>query len=204
MKQRRNFDTAALTWDEKPQRVRLGGEVAAAMAAALPLSREWEAMDFGCGTGLVTLNLAPLLGSMLGVDSSENMVEQLNLKAKQQGYGNVRAVRLDLERGELPDGRYHLITCSMTLHHIPEVVPLLTALRSLLRPGGYIALADLEVEDGSFHGDSVGVFHQGFDREEFSTLLQQAGFTDIGISTITEIAKGERDYPVFLATAIAP
>ena len=58
MTERRDFDTAAATWD-KPQRVRLATEVAAAMATALPLSREWDAMDFGCGTGLVTLSLTP-------------------------------------------------------------------------------------------------------------------------------------------------
>lgn len=204
MTERRDFDTAAATWDEKPQRVRLGREVAAAMAAALPLSREWDAMDFGCGTGLVTLNLAPLLGSILGVDSSEKMVEQLNTKAERQGYGNVRAQRLDLEQGQLPDGRYHLITCSMTMHHIPDIVPLLASLRSLLHPGGRLAISDLEAEDGSFHGDPVGVFHNGFQQERFKQMLHQAGFTDIAISTVTEIAKDGRSYAVFLATAVAP
>lgn len=204
MTERRDFDTAAATWDEKPQRVRLGREVAAAMAAALPLSREWDAMDFGCGTGLVTLNLAPLLGSILGVDSSEKMVEQFNAKVVQQNYGNIRAVRLDLEQGQLPDGRYHLITCSMTMHHIPDIVPLLASLRSLLHPGGRLAISDLEAEDGSFHGDPVGVFHNGFQQERFEQMLHQAGFTDIAISTVTEIAKDGHTYAVFLATAVAP
>ncbi|ABK98493.1 class I SAM-dependent DNA methyltransferase [Pelobacter propionicus] len=204
MTERRDFDTAAQTWDEKPQRVRLGREVAAAMAAALPLSREWDAMDFGCGTGLVTLNLSPLLGSMLGVDSSEKMVEQFNAKAAELGCSTVRAVRLDLEQGELPGGRYHLITCSMTMHHIPDIVPLLASLRSLLHPGGHVAITDLEAEDGSFHGDPVGVFHNGFEQEQFEQMLRQAGFTDISISTVTEIAKDGQVYPVFLATAITP
>jgi 2-polyprenyl-3-methyl-5-hydroxy-6-metoxy-1,4-benzoquinol methylase len=204
MQERRDFDTAAATWDEKPQRVRLGREVAAAMAAALPLSREWDAMDFGCGTGLVTLNLAPLLGSILGVDSSANMVEQLGAKAAKQGCANVRAVRLDLEHGELPDSRYHLITCSMTMHHIPDPLPLLESLRSLLRPAGYIAISDLEAEDGSFHGDPVGVFHNGFGHEQFRGLLRQAGFSGITISTVARVTRGERSYPVFLAIAQAP
>lgn len=204
MQERRDFDTAAATWDEKPQRVRLGREVAAAMAAALPLSREWDAMDFGCGTGLVTLNLAPLLGSILGVDSSEKMVEQFNIKVAQQSLGNIRARRLDLEHGQLPDGRYHLITCSMTMHHIPDPLPLLESLRSLLRPGGYIALADLEAEDGSFHGDPVGVFHNGFSHEQFRGLLRQAGFSGITTSTVAQVTKGEQSYPVFLAIAQAP
>jgi 2-polyprenyl-3-methyl-5-hydroxy-6-metoxy-1,4-benzoquinol methylase len=203
MQERRDFDTAAATWDEKPERVRLARDVAAAMAAALPLSPEWDAMDFGCGTGLVTLNLAPLVGSVLGVDSSAKMVEQLNAKAARSGRGTVRAVRLDLEQGELPHGRYHLITSSMTMHHIPEVVPLLGSLRALLHPGGYLAISDLEAEDGSFHGDSLGVFHNGFGHDRFAELLRQAGFSNITVSTVAEVTKEERSYPVFLATAQA-
>lgn len=204
MKERRDFDAAAAAWDEKPQRITLGREIAAAIAGSLPLSRTWNAMDFGCGTGLVTLNLAPLVGSILGVDSSEKMVELLNAKAARQGCSNARALRLDLERGELPRGRFDLITSSMTLHHIPELVPLLAALRPLLTPGGRVALADLETEDGTFHEEQLGVFHLGFSRELFTELLSLAGFRDISMFTVTAVTRGERSYPVFLATASAP
>ena len=203
MTERRDFDVAAADWDEKPLRVKLGREIAAAISAALPLSQTWDALDFGCGTGLVTLNLAPLLGSMVGIDSSRMMIERLNAKVAESGFAHVRGVRLDLEQGELPDGRYHLVTSAMTLHHIPEIAPLLSALHGLLHPGGRIALADLESEDGSFHEDSTGVFHHGFSREQLTKLLIQAGFSEISISSVTSVIKGERSYPVFLATATA-
>ena len=203
MTERRDFDVAAADWDEKPQRVKLARQISAAITAALPLSKEWNAMDFGCGTGLVTLNLAPRLGSIVGIDSSRKMVERLNAKVAELGCTNARGERLDLERGELPGGRYQLITSAMTMHHIPEIVPLLESLRNLLHPGGRIALADLEAEDGTFHEDSTGVFHHGFGREEFTQLLSQSGFADISISTVAEVTKGERSYPVFLATAVA-
>lgn len=203
MTERRDFDAAAAEWDEKPRRVKLAQEIAAAIAAALPLSQNWDAMDFGCGTGLVTLNLASRLGSIVGVDSSLKMVERLNAKVAEQGCTNARAERRDLEQGELPEGRYHLITSAMTMHHIPEIAPLLIALRNLLHPGGRIALADLEAEDGSFHDNPTGVFHHGFSRERLIQLLSQSGFTDITISTVAEVIKEERMYPVFLATATA-
>jgi 2-polyprenyl-3-methyl-5-hydroxy-6-metoxy-1,4-benzoquinol methylase len=203
MTERRDFDVAAADWDEKPLRVKLGREIAAAISAALPLSQTWDALDFGCGTGLVTLNLAPLLGSIVGIDSSRKMIERLNAKVAELGFTNARGERLDLEQGELPGGRYHLITSAMTLHHIPEIAPLLTALHGLLHPGGRIALADLESEEGSFHEDPTGVFHHGFSREQITELLIQSGFSDINISTVAEVIKGERSYPVFLATATA-
>lgn len=203
MTERRDFDAAAAAWDEQPRRVRLARDIADAIAATLPLSPTWNAMDFGCGTGLVTLNLAPRLGSILGIDSSAKMVERLNQKAATLGCANARGAQLDLERGELPEGHYHLITSAMAMHHIPEIVPLLISLHSLLHPGGRIALADLETEDGSFHEDQIGVFHHGFSREQISGLLTGSGFTDIAIATVSAVEKGGQSYPVFLATATA-
>jgi len=69
MTERRNFDTVALQWDEEPRRVKLAGEIASAMLQNIPVSPKWDALDFGCGTGLVTLQLAPALRNITGVDS---------------------------------------------------------------------------------------------------------------------------------------
>ena len=201
MTELRNFDAAASEWDEKPRRIKLAREISDAISEALPLSTTWDAMDFGCGTGLVTLNLAPSLGSIVGIDSSHKMIERLNIKASEQGHANARGERLDLERDEPPSGRYHLITSAMTMHHIPEIVPLLTTLRKLLHPSGRVALADLDAEDGGFHDNPTGVFHNGFSHQEFRQLLDRSGFTDITIRTVTEVTKDQGSYPVFLATA---
>ena len=57
-----HFDQAAATWDLADRRVTLARDVVAAIAAWVTLSKEQAALDFGCGTGLVTLALAPLLG----------------------------------------------------------------------------------------------------------------------------------------------
>jgi 2-polyprenyl-3-methyl-5-hydroxy-6-metoxy-1,4-benzoquinol methylase len=203
MTQQRNFDAAALNWDEEPRRVKLAGDIAAAIAAAIPLSGTWDALDFGCGTGLVTLQLAPALRSMTGVDSSPGMLDSLNSKIQKYGFSNVRTELCDMGSGELPSERYHLITSAMTLHHIEEIAPLLRSLKKLLQPGGWVALADLESEDGSFHDDPAGVFHNGFSAAELSDMLEKAGFSSVAIRTVTNIVKGDRIFPVFLATAQA-
>jgi len=203
MKERRNFDAAAMLWDEEPRRVKLAEDIASAIRATLPLSAEWDAMDFGCGTGLLTLQLAPDLKSMLGVDSSGGMLDRLNAKLQDRNIENVRTKLCDLEKGELPDGLFHIITSAMTLHHVPEIVPLLRSLRSLLHPGGRIALADLETENGSFHEDATGVFHHGFGRKQITEMLSVCGFSDISISTAATIDKVTGSYPIFLVTARA-
>lgn len=201
--QKRDFNIAALHWDEEPRRVKLAGEIAAAMEEHLTLSPEWDALDFGCGTGLVTLQLAPALRSITGIDSSSGMIERLGAKIAQSGLSNVRAEVCDFDKGVLPAGKYHLITSAMTMHHIKEIVPLLQSLKNLLHPGGWIALADLESEGGRFHEDPTGVFHHGFSREEFTEMLGQAGFSSISVTVATNVVKGEQSFPVLLATAQA-
>ncbi len=100
-----DFNAAALKWDEKPRRVKLKGEIPDAITAAIQLSTEWDALDLGCGTGLVMLQPAPNLQSMTGTDSSSGMIDRLGTKIQDCGFSNVRAVR----PGKwLPASREHL------------------------------------------------------------------------------------------------
>lgn len=200
----RNFDIAALNWDEEPRRVKLATEIAAAISAALPLAPQWDALDFGCGTGLVTLQLAPFLGSITGVDSSAGMLDKLKSKIASAGITTVRTSQCGLDATGLPPGPFHLITSAMTLHHIQEPAALLTIFRKHLQPGGWLALADLESEDGTFHEDATGVFHHGFSTAELTAMLAKAGFKPGRFSTATAVVKGERNFPVFLLVAQAP
>lgn len=199
----RNFDAAALTWDEEPRRVKLAGEIAAAIKAEVKLSPDWDGLDIGCGTGLVTLNLAPYLRSMLGVDSSCGMLDKLAEKVNVIGMTNVKTALCDLASGEMPSGTFHLITSAMTLHHIHDPAALLPRLKSLLYPEGWIAFADLDAEDGSFHDDPTGVYHHGFSRIELTGLLENAGYVSISVKQAAIIEKNDRTYPVLLAVAQA-
>ena len=199
----RDFDAVAGSWDEEPRRVKVATEVAAAIRNTLNLSTTWDAMDMGCGTGLVTLSLAPQLGSITGIDSSSAMLDKLREKVKASGITNVKTALCDLSAGQLPEGKFHLIISAMTLHHIKDPETLLSSLRSRLYQGGWVALADLEAEDGSFHEDPTGVFHHGFSRTELTNLLATSGFVSISVTEATLMQKGDRMYPILLAVAQA-
>ena len=199
----RDFDAVAGSWDEEPRRVKVATEVAAAIRKTLNLSTAWDALDMGCGTGLVTLSLAPQLGSITGIDSSSAMLDKLREKVKASGITNVKTALCDLSAGQLPEGKFHLIISAMTLHHIKDPETLLSSLRSRLYQGGWVALADLEAEDGSFHEDPTGVFHHGFSRTELMSLLATSGFVSISVTEATLMQKGDRMYPILLAVAQA-
>ena len=98
-----------------------------------------------------------------------------------------------------------LIVSAMALHHIADIPQLLQALTQLLTPDGYLALADLDAEDGSFHADMTGVHHAGIDRDWLIAQLTTLGFHDVSATTAHVIerpnATGElRRYPVFLVS----
>ena len=163
-------------------------------------------LDFGCGTGLVTLRLQPLVKNMVGVDSSREMLSALEGKIRSLGVTNVRTLLVDFEKGDRVEGDFDFIVSCMTLHHVPDTEMLFKWWYDLLVPGGKLWFADLDAEDGSFHGDNTGVFHLGFDRDVLKRLLEDAGFSDIHdmtAATVQRVAdgKGMREFPVFLIGA---
>ena len=194
------FDQAAATWDYEERRVTLAHAVVEAIASRVALSKEQDVLDFGCGTGLVTLELASRVRSITGADTSPGMLKTLKEKATHQGV-TVPLISLDTEKAGSLGGPYDLIVSSMTLHHIAEVPALFAQFMQHLHPGGQIALADLDEEDGDFHDATMSIHHQGFPREQIRTWLQDAGFQEVQLETATVTKKNGKDYPVFLATA---
>ena len=203
--EKRNFDKDAAAWDENPARVKLAQDVAEAIARRRVLTPDMEAMDFGCGTGLLTLHLQPKVRSIVGVDSSQGMLDILDVKIARLNLANVNTRLVDLDKGDVLEGRYDLVVSSMTLHHIRDIAVLLDRFRQVLAPGGSLALADLDSEGGLFHSDNTGVFHFGFDRATLRRALKDAGFEGIEDTTAAEVVKptatGEiRRFTVFLMT----
>jgi ubiquinone/menaquinone biosynthesis C-methylase UbiE len=205
---RKRFDAAAMEWDANPVRVALARAVVEAVRAAVPLHAEMSVMDFGAGTGLVSLGLLSEVAEVTAVDASDGMLRVLAGKARELGAENLHTLHCDIAQAELPPGRFDLIVSSMTLHHLPDAPFVLGRLRPALRQGGWIALADLDAEDGSFHADKAGVYHSGFDRETVCRWLEVAGFAAPAAREAYRITRPGSDgirriYPVFLVTARA-
>jgi tRNA (cmo5U34)-methyltransferase len=207
---KRDFDAAAATWDQNEARLQMALGVARAMADHLQLGGGEVVLDYGTGTGVVGLRLAALAKQVICADSSRGMLDVLDGKTQASGLTNVQTVLLDLERGagdvRLP--AFDVVVSSMAMHHIADTGALLRSLFAFLKPGGRIALADLDSEPGDFHDDNTGVEHFGFDRGEIAALAGAAGFARVATSTAYRMSKprgtGEREYPIFLLSGQRP
>lgn len=203
--EKRDFDKEAAAWDEVPARVKLADDIAAAISDEIVLTSNMDVLDFGCGTGLLTLRLQPVVRSITGVDSSRGMINVLKAKIDKQNLPNVRTRYLDNEEGDIPEGNYDLIVSGMTLHHVKEIRPLFDRFYRIIAPSGYLCIADLDLDDGRFHDNNDGIFHFGFDRAELRRHFMDAGFGDVRDRTAAEVMKpvsdgGVRPFTVFLMT----
>ncbi|GFK93788.1 putative methyltransferase YcgJ [Fundidesulfovibrio magnetotacticus] len=201
------FDQVARTWDDNPARVELARVVGAAMAESLGLDGTRTVLDYGAGTGLVSLWLAPRAARVVAADTSEAMLEVLREKARAAGLDTLVPLHWNFEQPwprELP--RPEALAASMVLHHVRDVPSAVQAFHALLPEGGRVAVADLAVEDGSFHGEGMHAFHKGFEPEALASLFAAAGFGRVRTREVHRLVKpgpdGQpRTYPVFLLSA---
>ena len=157
-------------------------------------------MDFGSGTGLLLSEIAPYVAKITAIDISKSMNEVLESK-KSSIDCEVNILEIDLTKEDL-NQQFDGIISSMTIHHVKDITQLFEKFFKLLNTNGSIALADLETEDGSFHKTNTGVYHLGFDRNEFLKIAKNVGFRNLKIQTVGLVEKPYGKYPVFLLTGI--
>ncbi len=191
------FVEKANDYDTKKHRTQNVKNIAKGILNEVSFSKHMNIMDFGSGTGLLLSEIAPHVGKITAVDISPSMNAILKAKSVEC---EVELLEMDLTTEKL-DQKFDAIISSMTLHHIQDVQGLFKKFYDLLNDDGIIAIADLDTEDGSFHTTDTGVFHYGFDREEFKSMAKNVGCRNIKIQSISLIEKPTGNYPVFLLTA---
>lgn len=201
------FDEKAKDWDTRESGER-AANIAESIRSRVPLSNKMSAFEYGCGTGQLSFELRDQVGPITLADSSAGMLEVLRDKIRAKSADAMKPIKLDLSTDPPPDNQFDLVYTMMTLHHIPDTGQILRQFYALLNHGGYLCVADLDKEDGSFHGQDVDDVHKGFDRKELAEIAEKSGFSDISFSTAYEMErevneKGEtKIFPIFLMVAI--
>ncbi len=199
------FEDKAKTWEAEGRREGLARAVSSAMLEAVPLHEESRVLDLGAGTGLISRALARRVGSVVALDGASAMVAELRARADAEEIRNIEALVADVEEPWPVKGEFDLVCGSMMLHHVAETSALFERARRVLVSGGWIAMADLEPEDGDFHEGNHGVHHFGFEQGALRAKLEAGGFTDIAFKSVTTMEKERggmtKSYRIFLVTA---
>ena len=200
-----SFDARAKDWDSDPMKVDRARRVADAIRAAVDIKPGMTALEYGCGTGLLSFFLQDDFASITLADTSQGMLDVLSDKIKAAKTAHMHPVRLDLAVDPLPAQKFDVTYSLMVLHHIPDTDAILRKFREILKPEGWLIVADIDKEDGSFHTDGATDVHLGFEHDELQKQVEAAGFAEVHFSTAYEIHKvikeEPRIFPVFLMTA---
>jgi len=196
----KHFDNAAAQWDQGDTRQNIAQSVFQTIVSRIALDNTMNIMDFGAGTGLLSFKIAPIVHSVTGVDLSEKMLEQIT--AKNSDTVCVKVACQNIISEPLVE-QFNGIVSSMAMHHVEDTASLFKTFYSHLKRGGFVALADLEAEDGSFHSHgNEGVCHFGFERDGLRGTMEKAGFTNVRFHHAYTVDKETQNYPIFVVTAI--
>lgn len=168
------FEMIAAMYDT-PDRIRLANVSSDAIREFVADAKDKDAIDFGCGTGLVGLNLLDDFRSVLFLDASPNMIGQVEQKISAMNLGNAKTLIFDFEREGVSELNADYIFMAQVLLHIPDVETVLARLFGVLNEGGHLIVVDFDKNDNV----ASPVVHSGFDQEELAGKMARIGYREI-------------------------
>jgi len=165
-----NFKAKAAQWDS-PDKIKMTQKFLSEMLFNVNPLHGWKAMEIGAGTGLVGLNVEPLVGKVIMVDTSESMLDVLKQKLNDES-------KVEILHGEVFDYKQQdidFVFSAMAFHHLTDVEKTLEHLSTITKPGAWVVVGDLVTEDGSFHNFEP-IPYCGFKTDILSKQFVHAGF----------------------------
>ncbi len=175
-----DYNKQAKTWDDDPKKIERAKIFSHEISNSININNSMIGLEYGCGTGLLSFFLQPFFKKLLLCDTSDGMLEVLTKKIQSQNISNMFPVKSDLLKENTIKEKVNIIYTLMTLHHIPDLNKILTEFYNIIEDDGYLYIADLDKEDGTFHAkftDFKG--HSGFNQENLEKLLLDVGFVNV-------------------------
>jgi tRNA (cmo5U34)-methyltransferase len=194
------FDAKAREWDKDKMHMERSIAIASEIEKAIPLNKNMKALEYGAGTGILSFLLKDKFAEITLMDSSQEMIKVCEEKVEYYKANYIKPLWLDLEHNECNE-KFDLIYNQMVLHHVNDINFMLKKFYSLINTGGYLAIADLYLEDGSFHSPDAKV-HWGFEPSEIAQKLKVYGFKSVDYKKCYNLKRPDgKDYPIFLLVA---
>lgn len=203
-----DFDIKAAEWDMNPMHWARSEAIVEEIRKKIPLTRNMTAMEYGAGTGIASFLLRDDLKEITLMDNSSEMVRIIKEKIESTKVTNLKVLNFDLEHNDFNTVKFDFIFTQMVLHHVADIEAIMKKFGKLLNPGGYLAIADLYEEDGSFHGEGF-TGHMGFDPDNLAEILKKNRFNGISYRSCfiidRKISETEnKQFDIFLLTANRP
>ncbi len=112
-------------------------------------------LDIGCGTGLLSLKFLKRADCRItAVDSSADMLRLFQGKVDALGLRpRARCLRQDAAKLRFKPETFHIVAATVALHHVEDKLPMLKAIRSILKSGGRLVIGEVDVDTTGDHAD---------------------------------------------------
>jgi ubiquinone/menaquinone biosynthesis C-methylase UbiE len=138
------FEATAAEWDT--MRLTYYDEaVIETLADAIVVDSAQSVLDVGAGTGFVSAGLASRADRVIAIDNSPAMLDVARDNLAQLGIDNVELREGDLARLPFEDDSIDAAVANMVLHHAEDPAGMIAEMARVVRPGGWVAIAD-EIE----------------------------------------------------------
>ncbi|KAF9818100.1 hypothetical protein IEO21_02942 [Rhodonia placenta] len=99
-------------------------------------------LDVGCGPGSITIDFARLVpqGHAVGIENTSDVLAEARASASAQGITNVEFRLGDALALDFPDGTFDVVHAHQVLQHVPDPVRVLSEMRRVTKPGGFVAV----------------------------------------------------------------
>jgi 2-polyprenyl-6-hydroxyphenyl methylase/3-demethylubiquinone-9 3-methyltransferase len=116
-----------------------------------------QALDVGCGGGILSEAMAAKAAQVTGIDLATRPLGVARLHAMEAEVGNVeyREIAAEALAAERP-ASYDVVTCMEMLEHVPDPSSIVRACSQLVRPGGWVFFSTLNRNPKSFLFAIVG------------------------------------------------
>ena len=161
--------------------------------ALLKLMPPMVIADLGAGEGTISQLMAQRAKRVIAIDNSEKMVEFGAELARKHGIGNMEYRLGDLEKVPIRSGTVDLAFLSQALHHARHPQRAVAEARRILKPGGRIAVLDLNRHHFEEAREMYADVWLGFTELELERYLKEGGFKDVE----TAVVYKEQEAPYF-------
>lgn len=196
----RDWNERAKNWDQD-ERVRFYADQAfdCLNTQVSILDRAWKSkrvLDFGCGTGLLTEKLAPLVGEIIAVDTSPDMIGILLEKE----LANVKAICTDLDKDSVRASAawfsgFDLIIASSVCNFLPDYEGTVGHLSQALKTEGKLVQWDWLSTDDDDYGMTI---------KRISNAFRNAGLTIEFVDDVFAVEFDAEPMTVLMGVASAP
>ena len=172
------FNSMASGYDTS-ERIAIAKIVADAVREYIIDGESKSAMDFGCGTGLVGMNLLDDFKTILFLDTSQNMLDRINQKMNDLNIQNATTLCFNFEEDDRSELHADYIFMSQVLLHIEDTELILKRLFEVLNPEGHLIIVDFNKNEAVV-SDKV---HNGFDVNDIITMMSKIGYSGMQSKT---------------------